>query len=223
MTRAQKQIERLDALLAAMSAGSRVLAEAKFLCGDVSRLTSSGLAVRPIVPRHFEDNWVYLLPDGPDRNQQRLRVRYLYDATARTRCLGCLLTYKGTPSGKVRAAKRRKRVRERVETTIAEPDQVELILARLGLTKCFRYQKYRSVYRIDLAGGASLVARFDETPLDDFLELEGEPAAIDEAAGALGYAPEDAIVDGYCALWRAACQTRRAALPEMLFTPGRPT
>ena len=46
-----------------------------------------------------------------------------------------------------------------------------------------------------------LKAELDETPIGDFLELEGERRAIDRSARLLGYGPADYIARSYGALY----------------------
>jgi hypothetical protein len=62
----------------------------------------------------------------------------------------------------------------------------------MGLRPWFRYEKYRSTYR--LPGFSELLVELDETPIGDFLELEGECGAIDRCAVLLGFRPADYIV-----------------------------
>ena len=50
-----------------------------------------------------------------------------------------------------------------------------------GLEPWFRYEKYRSTYR--LPGLPGVKVELDETPIGDFLEVEGAARGIDRAAG----------------------------------------
>ena len=69
----------------------------------------------------------------------------------------------------------------------------------MGLRPCFRYEKYRSTYR--LPGLPGLIVEVDETPIGDFLELEGSPMEIDCGAALLGFSPADYITKSYGALF----------------------
>ena len=67
----------------------------------------------------------------------------------------------------------------------------------------------------------------DETPLGAFLEIEGPPETIDEAARALGLHPGDYVLDSYPALFRAAggrgrhgLLKARRALKAMILAAG---
>ena len=86
----------------------------------------------------------------------------------------------------------------------------------LGLRPWFRYEKYRSTYR--LPGFYGLVVALDETPIGDFLELEGGSAAIDRCSALLGFRPADYIVKSYGALFLE--QRRSAAAAAGSSTPG---
>ena len=89
------------------------------------------------------------------------------------------------------------RVREEVETGVADAEALTLVLERLGLVPRCRYQKLRSLLRLD----GALVA-VDETPLGDFVEIEGEAETIERIARRLGYGPADYLTGTYPSLWR---------------------
>jgi adenylate cyclase class IV len=120
------------------------------------------------------------------------------------------LTYKG-PVLQVRPAKaldgRKYKVREEREVRVADGEQLAVILEGIGLLPSFRYEKYRSTYRLPGLDGLKL--ELDETPVGDFLEAEGSRAAIDLAAERLGYRPADYITKSYWDLFRDAARKRR--------------
>ena len=109
-----------------------------------------------------------------------------------------LLTYKGPlrpgESSKPNGGRRYK-IREEREVHVADEAVLAGILNALGLRPCFRYEKYRSTYRLPRLAGATL--DLDETPIGDFIEVEGSPAAIDRFAALLGYQPADYITKSY--------------------------
>jgi adenylate cyclase class 2 len=76
----------------------------------------------------------------------------------------------------------------------------------MGLRPWFRYEKYRTTYR--LPGVAGLMVELDETPIGEFLELEGDAQAIDRVAVMLGYGVADYITKSYGQLF---VEQRRAA------------
>lgn len=93
-----------------------------------------------------------------------------------------IVTYKAPgPEG----VEGRHRVRIEHETEVADGAAFEELLLGLGYRQVWRYQKYREGYALS---GAKV--ELDETPIGTFVEIEGEGAAIDEAAERLGYAGE---------------------------------
>jgi adenylate cyclase, class 2 len=174
--------------------------EVKIRCDDVDRLLSSGLSVEIEEDRHLEDNYVFQLPDGKLRKGQYLRIRHTGDGEGSGRRRAGVLTYKGKPRRVANAdggKNKGKKVREEIETTVGQPPKLVKILKRLGLRRSFRYQKYRTIFRVTLPDGRSLDAMYDETPIGNFLELEGDAAIIEAVAAALGYGPSQFVADSY--------------------------
>jgi adenylate cyclase class 2 len=91
------------------------------------------------------------------------------------------------------------------------------ILGRLGYFPTFEYQKYRTEFRQPSRKGLALL---DETPIGNFLELEGSPAWIDRVATRLGFTPEDYVLESYVALYFADCARRGAKPGNMVFGAG---
>jgi adenylate cyclase class 2 len=133
-----------------------------------------------------------------------------------------VLTYKGpAPEGDdARGANGahgpRYKIREEHEVRVEDAGELERIFQGMGLSPCFRYEKYRSTYR--LPGLAGLTVELDETPIGDFLELEGDSAAIDRAAALLGFGPADYITKSYGILFLE--QRRSAAGADGEASPG---
>jgi adenylate cyclase class 2 len=138
-------------------------------------------------PRVFEDN---LLFD---------------DEAGRVRAAGGVLRLRRLPEVGVLTFKGPRRLedgvksREEIETTVGSADTLQVMLERLGFRPVFRYQKYRETW--SLLGQTVVV---DETPIGEFVEIEGEAAGIHRAAEALGFAREDYLTDSYVALFFAA-------------------
>ena len=157
--------------------------------------------------RHFESNILFDFPN--------LRLR-------ETRCLlrfrhanrKSVVTFKGAP-----AVSRKYKTRREIEITVSNGDAARAILAGLGMHEAFRYEKYRTVFAQKSAGraarGASLV--LDETPVGNFLELEGSECWIDRIAARLGYHHKDYITASYAALYRQECEARGEAPADMVF------
>src|SRR5205807_1432431 len=108
-----------------------------------------------------------------------------------------LLTFKG-PSEQGKYKKRWE-----IETSIPDGDALEAILPQIGYHPTFRYEKYRTEYTGRSAGGKVLL---DETPIGNFLELEGSPRWIDRTARLLGFAASDYINRSYGFLYLAHCR-----------------
>jgi adenylate cyclase class 2 len=142
---------------------------------------------RLVHPREFEDNLLFDDPRGTLGTAAailRLRV------TPR----GGLLTFKGA-----RRLEDGLKTREEIETEVDDAEAFRLILERLGFKPAFRYQKYRETWSLE---GQTVVV--DETPIGDFVEIEGEAEGIHRAAEALGFARADYLTDSYVALFFAA-------------------
>ncbi|MBN2347005.1 MAG: class IV adenylate cyclase [Candidatus Aminicenantes bacterium] len=155
------------------------------------------LGARPLYPRAFERNLVF---DSAERELQKrgvlLRLRQAADRS--------LLTMK--MPGRAGSAYK---VRRETEVGVGDFAAAEKILRGIGLAPVFAYEKYRQVFRL-----AAVLLMLDETPIGDFLEIEGEPAAIDEAAARLGFARGDYITDSYHRLFLAAGHRG-----DMVFSP----
>jgi adenylate cyclase class 2 len=122
-----------------------------------------------------------------------------------------LLTFKG-PSEQSRYKKRWE-----TETDLYDTQPVEAIFANIGYHPVFRYEKFRTEYTARSAEGKVLL---DETPIGNFLELEGSPRWIDRTARLLGFSPSDYINRSYGYLYLAFCRERRIRPKDMLFKNG---
>jgi adenylate cyclase class 2 len=130
--------------------------------------------------RTFEDNVLFDLADRPlTRAGQILRLRRSGDRA--------VLTMKTPVEGE-----HRHKVKNEYETGVGDFDAMMRILTHLGFAPVYRYQKYRTSF-----GLHGVDAELDETPLGTFIELEGDPEAVDRAARALGAVPADYILASY--------------------------
>jgi adenylate cyclase class 2 len=120
-----------------------------------------------------------------------------------------LLTYKG-PSEPGRYKKRR-------EIEMAFPDAQALgqIFNEIGYHPIFRYEKFRTEFAKAQNGGKVML---DETPIGNFLEIEGSPRWIDRTAKLLGFTAADYITRSYGYLYLAYCRERRTRPKDMLFS-----
>ncbi len=190
--------------------------------------------------RVHEMNTLFDTPQGGFAKQgQLLRVRVEEPVTRARRgraakaakagrarpadALRVVLTYKGPAvEGTVADAHRGRRykVREELEVGVADAAALRSILEALGLRGWFRYEKFRTSYWLppSLRWAAGLEVELDETPLGVFLELEGPPSAIDQAADLFGYAPADYITKSYLALYLDQCRKQGIPPGDMLFS-----
>ena len=120
-----------------------------------------------------------------------------------------LLTYKG-PTEQGRYKKRHE-----IEVVLPDAFKVEQIFNELGYHPIFRYEKFRTEYAKPPGIGKVLL---DETPIGNYLEIEGSPGWIDRTAKVLGFSTADYITRSYGYLYLAYCRERRMAPSDMLFS-----
>jgi adenylate cyclase, class 2 len=118
------------------------------------------------------------------------------------------LTYKG-PSEPSRYKKR-----QEIEIDLRNGDGLDEIFTHLGYRPVFRYEKFRTEYAQARGEGKIML---DETPIGNYLEIEGSPRWIDRTARALGFKKADYITRSYGYLYLAYCRERRVAPKDMLF------
>lgn len=183
---------------------------------DATRKRLREIGFRLRLRRCLEDN---VLLDTPDRALRRVRS-ILRLRRYRSRWW---LTYKGTP-----ATDPHYKSRLELETEIKEPRIIRSIFAALGFQPVFRYQKYRAQYgepvpkgkRHHRGEGAEVFV--DETPIGNFLEVEGTRKAIDKVAHQLGFSRQDYLTASYGALYLEECQKKKIPAGDMVFPfPGR--
>ena len=170
----------------------------------VLRLLDAG--AREVHARAFEDNTLFDLTGRPLTASGRLlRLREFGGAA--------VLTFKAPVVGE-----HRHKVKLEHETGVADPEALRAMLLGLGFEVVYRYQKYRAIYTLE-----GVVASLDETPLGTFIELEGAPDDVDEAAAALGARPADFIRATYRELQEIDAAAKSVAAGDtLLLPPGRP-
>jgi adenylate cyclase class 2 len=156
----------------------------------VVRRLVRGLGFAITCPRLLEQNTLFDTPENSlGRSGELLRLRSEGEHW--------WLTWKG-PAG----APSRHKTRVEIETEVMDGQQMQQILVRLGFHSAFKYEKYRTEFQRPGDPGKLLL---DETPIGNFIELEGEPEWIDRLAGELGYGSGDYILVSYAILflrWR---------------------
>jgi adenylate cyclase class IV len=125
-----------------------------------------------------------------------------------------LLTYKDLLPEAARSNHKYK-IREEIEYRLPNARRFERLLLRLGLGPWFRYEKFRTRYRLPRLPG--LHVDLDETPIGPFLELEGPKRAIDTAARLLGFRSRDYIAASYLELYITECHQRGRTPGHMMF------
>jgi adenylate cyclase class 2 len=134
-----------------------------------------------------------------------------------------LLTFKGPVLGGRRRGRgsrvERHKVREEIEFQVSNAVAVAKILERLGMRPSFHYEKYRTTFELPAtkAWATGLLIELDETPIGIFMELEGPPKAIDQAAKELGYSKKDYILTNYVSLFAEDCRRRGKKMGDMVF------
>lgn len=173
--------------------------------------------------RVFEQNALYDTADGSfQRSGCLLRIRRETPEAGHSMAGGtsrAVLTFKAPPiaNSKGKGDIHRSRYKERAEREIEikRPGIWPRQLGSLGLRPTFRYEKFRTSFRLK-----RLHLDLDETPAGTFLELEGAPREIDRAARALGFGPRDYIQGTYWDIYAADCR-RRGSVPKNMVFKGQ--
>ncbi len=160
--------------------------EVKFYLQDLARFEKNlqGLGAELIQPRTHELNLRFDTPDmALTRTFQVLRLRQ--DEHSR-------FTYKRRESGGNGSVSSRKEI----EFEVSDFENARLFLEALGYQVYVSYEKYRRTYRL-----AGLEIMLDETPLGDFIEIEGPDApSIETLVAALHLNWQARSLEGYIML-----------------------
>jgi len=199
------------------------------------------LGATPSTPRVHEHNLLFDTPDGGlAKHGQLLRIRKETPAPGRVGAAlrrssvrkpnkkppsRTLLTFKSPPDRLAigpaahPSFDRRYKVREEIELVLNDATSLQKIFEGLGLKGWFRYEKFRTPYRLParLSWAKDLVIDLDETPIGTFVELEGPTSAIDQAARALGFSPSDYVLKNYLVLYLEDCKRKNLQPTHMLF------
>jgi adenylate cyclase class 2 len=169
------------------------------------------LGFRPVKRRHFESNYLF---DFPDRRLRKARC------LLRVRLVGQqgVLTFKGAP-----LRSREYKIRREIECCVADGHQAREIFGCLGMRQVFRYEKYRTIYAPPATRPATQAPHlvYDETPIGNYVELEGPCRWIDEVARQLGYGRPDYITASYGTLYQRWCAARGEEPRDLIFDPQK--
>jgi adenylate cyclase class 2 len=165
------------------------------------------LGFRAVRPRHFESNVLY---DFSDLRFWRARSLLRLRQAGRE----WFLTFKSAPFGS-----RAYKTRREMETRVEDGSVMAGILEGMGLRPAFRYEKHRTVFAEGKRepGKAGEFAELDETPIGNYLELEGPATWIDRVASRLGYSQDHYITASYASLYREKCEERGTPPTNMVF------
>jgi adenylate cyclase class 2 len=160
--------------------------EVKFFVPDLAALRQKLLAAGAILakPRIYERN--IRLDTADNQLWQRQELLRLRQDTA------VVVTFKGMP---LKMAHSEAKVREELEMRVDDFEMAAAIFQRLGFEPKQIYEKYRETYHF---GDVEVV--LDEMPFGNFVEVEGEEAAIRQAAAVLGLDWRNRILANYLAL-----------------------
>ncbi len=146
------------------------------------RLTALG--ARQLSTAELEINMLFDTPAGDLRKSSEvLRVRRVGDRAR--------LTFKG-PASWAGAVKQRREI----EVEITSAETMSALLEALGYQPWIRYEKIRESWVF----GAVRI-ELDHTPIGDFVEIEGPPDDLAEAAASVGLNADDAVAGSYISLW----------------------
>ena len=191
------------------------------------------LAAQPLSAgwgRVHECNVIFDTPEGGlAKHGQLLRIRTeIPDAKSKgskpVPGRRTLLTFKRPPAARQVARgsapeNHRHKVREEIEVEVADADVLTRIFEGLGMRGWFRYEKYRTTFRLPASAkwATGLLIELDETPIGTFVELEGPPAAIDHAAQELGFSRRDYVLKNYLVLYVEECRRQGREPLDMVF------
>jgi adenylate cyclase class 2 len=182
--------------------------EVKLACDNLDRLRQAELDLQLVEARHFEDNWLLDSIDQELLNKgAALRVRSVNDKG--------VLTYKGIVRDSETSILK---VREEIESAVDEPERVVELFERLGFQRSFRYQKYRTIYNLK-RNDKSITVTFDETPMGNFIEIEGDEEGVLQTLQAAGFSEAEIIRESYPELQAQRCKARGLALEDLIFSP----
>jgi adenylate cyclase class 2 len=171
----------------------------RFASVEEARASVLHAGTTPLRGRRFQEDCLLDTSDERlKRDQCVLRIR--------TEGSRSLLTFKGPVQPGLM------KVREELETVVADGELLRLLLERLGLHVWFRYQKYREEF-----GHEDVTVAVDETPLGVFVEVEGSEDGITAMAAALGKGPADYIAESYRGLFLRLRDSCGLAGPDMVF------
>lgn len=156
-----------------------------------------------IKPRVFEQNYRYenaensLSPNG-------IVLRLRQDQDSR-------ITYKApldsTSNGILR--------RLELETSVGDLKTMDAIFKHLGFSVSMLYEKYRTTYHLSDIAEVEIV--LDEMPYGNFIEIEGDPRAIEAVLERLSLSSENCIAESYTDLFDRIREHHKLTFRDLTF------
>jgi len=174
----------------------------RFASPEEARAAVLAVGATPLRGRRLQEDCLL------DTADERLRTQRCV-LRVRLECGKNRITWKGPVQPSV------VKVREELETPVGDGDILLRLLAELGFTPWFRYQKYREEFALE-----DVVIAVDETPVGTFIELEGSEAGIASMAARLGRTTADYVLDSYRTLFVSWQQRYGRAGTDMVFDPA---
>ncbi|MCX6055834.1 MAG: class IV adenylate cyclase [Chloroflexi bacterium] len=176
--------------------------EVKFLLSDFRSYENKVRSIGAVLvqPRTHELNYRFDTADlRLTHNHQVLRLRQ-DNAT--------ILTYKG-PAQSDRIVS----IRPEIEIEVNDFQSAKELLEALGYDLQVKYEKWRTVYRIE-----DLELTIDEMPFGNFTEIEGgDPAALHRMASILALNWSARIMDSYLLLFDRLKTNKKLTLVDLTF------
>ena len=171
--------------------------EVKLKIGSIEQIKNKLLEIRAELfkKKALQIDEYFDKKGGLKKSDQVLRLR---DNT--------ILTYKG-PKKK----KQNMKIREEIEVMVDNGRYLKEILEKLGYTKTGIKEKYREAYIFQLTQIC-----IDETPIGNFIEIEGSKQGVFDVAKKLGFNEKEFITKSYTALWKEYA-TKNKKKGDMVF------
>jgi adenylate cyclase class 2 len=150
------------------------------------------LGFQLVTPRTYEHNALYDTPTRDLRSRREvLRIRQ-YGTL-------CTVTHKRQPEQQVPVDNTRYKIRIETETIVAEREALSQIFQQLGYNPVFIYEKYRTEWSHPVGPDSDTTAHLliDETPIGNYVELEGPTDWIDRTLAELNIDPATCLTDSY--------------------------
>lgn len=174
--------------------------EIKLPVDDIPKLISKiySLGFDRIQKKLYEYNIVFDTPEGHlKKKNQLLRLRKIGDIS--------FITFKQPVP--LNQDINQYKIREETEVSVSEFTKTQSILLNLGYRIFFIYEKYREIFCHD-----NILIMIDQTPIGDYIEIEGSPDDIDMISKELDFKKSQYIIESYYSLFR-----RQETKGHMLF------